>query len=33
LVFNADEKLDALVHAAIKSAGGTLVHQSEVQIV
>jgi hypothetical protein len=30
VVFTADEKLDASVHAAIKEAGGTLVHQSEV---
>jgi hypothetical protein len=33
LVFNADEKLDALVHTAIKATGGTLVHQSEVRII
>jgi hypothetical protein len=30
VVFNADEKLDELVHSAIKAAGGSLVHQSEV---
>jgi hypothetical protein len=31
VVFNADENLDKLVHEAIKAAGGTLVHQSEVK--
>jgi hypothetical protein len=30
VVFYADEKLDTLVHAAIKAAGGDLMHQSEV---
>ena len=30
LVFSADDKLDNLIHEAVKSAGGRLVHQSEV---
>jgi hypothetical protein len=31
VVFTADENLDKLVHEAVKAAGGTLVHQSEVK--
>lgn len=31
LVFDTDEKLDTLVHGAVKAAGGVLVHQSEVR--